>query len=173
MTTTRIRVRVAAALACGLALVGAAAFPAAAAPAQHDVFVEQFDGSVHLAAADNFCGAWAATFREVRSGSYRILLPPGGRVDGEFHVNGAIDGRIELTPDDRTRPTYVGTFREKVNGVVIEVSEDGDVLRVAQYRLRTTLHGSDGSRLVLRLAGKVTMNANGEVVVLRDSLSCA
>jgi hypothetical protein len=172
MRTNRVRIRCAAALACGLALVGAGASPVSAAPAQHDVYVEEYDASAHLTAAENFCGPWAATFREVRSGSYKILLPPGGRVEGEFHVNGAIDGRIELIPDDRTRPTYTGTYREKVNVVVVEVTDDGDVVRVGQYRLRSTLHGTDGSRLVLRLSGKVTMNSNGEVVVSHDSLSC-
>src|SRR5215213_2865579 len=166
MRTNPMTRRLAVAGACAAALAGAGAVPASAAPAQHEVF----DAAEHLTAEENYCSPWAATFHEVRSGSYTLVLP-GGRGD-EFHVNGAVNGFVELIPDDATRPTYSGTYREKVNSVVTQVTEDGDVARIAQYRLRSTLRGTDGSQLILRVYGKTTLNANGEAVVSRDVVSC-
>jgi hypothetical protein len=99
-------------------------------------------------------------------------MPPGGQVPPETHLNGAIDGLVELVPDDPTLPTYTGTYREKVNGVLTAGSLEDDALRVGQYRLTTRLAGSDGSSLVLRLSGKLTVNAQGTVAVTRDSFGC-
>jgi hypothetical protein len=65
-----------------------------------------------------------------------------------------------------------GDYREKVNGVVTEFTDEGDVERIGQFRLRTTLHGTDGSSLELRLSGKVTVNANGVTTVERDTFTC-
>ena len=57
--------------------------------------------------------------------------------------------------------------------MLIGVTPGGDdTLRVGQYRLRSTLRGTDGSTLALRLAGKMTMNAKGVVTVSRDTFSC-
>jgi hypothetical protein len=41
-----------------------------------------------------------------------------------------------------------------------------------QWRLRATLHGTDGSTLTLQMSGKLTTNGKDEVVVSRDSFSC-
>ncbi len=51
-------------------------------------------------------------------------------------------------------------------------TDEGDTARVSQYRLRSTLRGTDGSALNLRLSGKFTMNANGVVVVSKDTFTC-
>ena len=155
-------------------LLAAAAAPSYASPAQHLSFQEAYDGSEHWAAADNLCGAWAATFREVRSGSYDLLVAAGGQQPGELHVNGAIDGDVTITPDDPTRPTYYGSYREKVNGIVVgtDPATGDDVTRVSSFGLRTPMVGTDGSRLVLVLRGKVTMTPAGDVVVERFSASC-
>jgi hypothetical protein len=161
-----------ASVSIAVAAASAGAAPASAAPAEHAVIVENYDAYEHLAAAENFCGPWPTTFHEVRAGAYQLITPPGGRVNDEIHINGAINGQIELIPDDASLPTYTGGYREKLNGVITGVSEHGDITRVAQYRLRSTLRGSDGSTLDLRLSGKVTMNANDVVVVSRDSFSC-
>ena len=37
-----------------------------------------------------------------------------------------IAGSVTLTPDDPALPTYSGSYREKVNGVLIGVDEDGN-----------------------------------------------
>ena len=80
-----------------------------------------------------------------------------------------IDGLIELDPDaDGPLPTFVGTYREKVNGVVY--GEDGE--RVVQFRLRTVARADDGSTLKLALSGKVTVNAKGRVASQREVASC-
>lgn len=70
------------------------------------------------------------------------------------------------------QPTYSGDYREKVNGIVTEFTDEGDVERVAQYRLRSTLEGTDGSSFELRLSGKVTVNANGVATVERETFTC-
>ncbi|RYP88908.1 hypothetical protein EKO23_00245 [Nocardioides guangzhouensis] len=162
------------ALAGATALLLAAPGIAAAAGAQHELYPEQYDATEHFDAGDGPCVPWAGSFHEVREGGYRLVAGPGGQVPGEVHVNGAIDGLVELTPDDPSLPTYRGTYREKVNAVATGFTEDGDdILRVGQYRLRTTLRGSDGSTILLTLAGKTTLNANGRVVVERDDLTCS
>jgi hypothetical protein len=159
-------------VAASLSLGGGTA--ATAAPAQHDTFVESWEGQQHLTAADNVCGPWAATLQEARSGDYRIVEAPGGQSEGEFHVNGAVDGRVVLTPDDPALPTYSGTYREKVNAIVTGLDEEGgDLVRVGHFRLRTPLTGSDGSALVLAMSGRVTVNALGELVVEWFSVTCA
>lgn len=147
---------------------------AIAAPAQHDTFVESWQGQEHLSAEENMCGPWAATIHEARSGTYRIVEAPGGRSEGEFHVNGAVEGQIILTPDNPALPTYSGSYLEKVNTIVIGVDDDeGDLARVAHFRLRAPLAGSDGSGLVLTMSGRFTTNALGEVVTERFSFTCA
>lgn len=155
------------------ALLGVTAAPASASGAEHAFLIEDYDAYEHFAPGDGPCVSWPGTFHEVRSGGYRLLTPPGGLQEGELHVNGVIDGRVELIPDDANLPTYAGTYREKVNAVVTGFTDENEVERVAQYRLRTTLRGTDGSNLDLRLAGKLTTNANGVVVVSRDTFSCA
>ncbi|MGA8851910.1 MAG: hypothetical protein WB508_09340 [Aeromicrobium sp.] len=169
-STTKVISTAIVALAFALGSSGAAM----AAPAQHDTYSESWAGDEHLAAENNSCGPWAATLHETRAGSYRIVEAPGGRSEGEFHVNGVIRGHLSLTPDDPARPTYSGQFREKVNFVITGVSDDGeDQARVGQFRLRAPLAGSDGSTLVLTMTGRLTTNAHGEVVTARFSLLCA
>ena len=161
-----------AALAGATALVGLAAGPAVGAGAEHEFFPEDYDAYESFAAGEGPCVTWAGTFHEVRTGGYRIVAAPGGRDEGEFHINGVIHGLIELIPSDRTHPTYTGTYREKVNGVIATVTKNQDVERVGQFRLRSTLRGTDGTTIELRLWGKVTVNANGETVVSRQELTC-
>lgn len=145
----------------------------AGAGALHDFWPEDYDAREHFAAGEGFCVPWAGTFHEVRTGGYRMVTPPGGRETGELHLNGVIHGLVELVPDDPSLPTYTGTYREKVNAVATEFTPEGDVLRVGQYRLSTTLSGTDGSSFALHLAGKVTVNANGVTTVSRDVFTCA
>lgn len=106
------------------------------------------------------------------SGQARLLSPGGTRHPDEVHLNGAVDGFVELIPDDATLPSYSGTYREKLTGLVT-ISEETDDLRIAQYRLRSTLTGTDGSRLTLSLSGKITVNGRGDVVISRDAFTCA
>ncbi|TCM39658.1 hypothetical protein [Kribbella sp. VKM Ac-2568] len=155
------------------ALVGVTAGPAAAAGgAEHAFLIEDYNAYEPFAPGDGPCVSWAGTFHEVRSGGYRLVTAPGGQAEGEFHLNGVINGLVELIPDAAGLPTYSGTYREKVNAVVTSFTEEGDTSRVSQYRLRSTLRGTDGSTLSLRLSGKFTMNANGVVVVSRDTFTC-
>lgn len=143
------------------------------APAQHGTFAESWQGQRHLSVDDNMCGPWAATIHEARSGTYRIVEAPGGRSSGEFHINGAVDGQISLTPDNPGLPTYSGSYREKVNAIVVGVDDEGDLSRIAHFRLRAPLAGSDGSGLVLTMSGRFTTNAHGQVVTERFSFTCA
>ena len=160
-----------AALALGLST---ATVPAHASGAVHETYPESYDATEHFAAGEGFCVPWAGSFREVRNGQYRLVSPPGGREPGEYHVNGVIAGSVTLTPDDPGLPTYTGTYREKVDYVVIGLDEEGfEIARVGQYRLRSTLRSSDGSSLDLRLSGKLTVTPAGTVVVSRDEFSCA
>lgn len=155
------------------ALVGVAAGPASAVGGAEQAFlIENYNAYEHFAPGDGPCVSWAGTFHEVRSGGYRLVTASGGRDPGEFHVNGLINGSIELIPDAVGLPTYSGTYREKVNAVVTSFSDEDDTARVSQYRLRSTLRGTDGSALNLRLSGKFTMNANGVVVVSKDTFTC-
>ncbi|TDO29997.1 hypothetical protein EV643_1426 [Kribbella sp. VKM Ac-2527] len=167
-----MRHKLAIVLSAAAALVGGTAAPASAGGAEHAFVIEDYDASEHFAAGEGPCVSWPGTFHEVRSGGYRLVTPPGGQQAGEFHINGVINGQVELIPDNATLPTYSGTYREKVNAVVTAFTDEGDVARVSQYRLRSTLHGTDGSALDLRLSGKFTMNANGVVVVSRDTFTC-
>ena len=153
-------------------LVAATAGPVSAAGAEHGFFPEDYDAYEHFAADEGFCVTWAGTFHEVRQGGYRLVAPPGGQQSGELHINGVIHGLVELIPDDAALPTYSGDYREKVNGIVTEFTDEGDVERVAQYRLRSTLEGTDGSSFELRLSGKVTVNANGVATVERETFTC-
>jgi hypothetical protein len=156
-----------------IALVGVVAGPASAAGgAEHAFLIEDYNAYEHFVPGDGPCVSWPGTFHEVRSGGYRLVTAPGGQVEGEFHVNGVIDGLVELIPDAAGLPTYSGTYREKVNAAVTSFTEEGDTARVSQYRLRSTLRGTDGSTIDLRLSGKFTMNANGLVVVSRDVFTC-
>ena len=159
-----------AALALGLSTAIAPAF---AGGAVHETVPEQYDATEHFAAGEGFCVPWAMSFREVRNGQYKLVMAPGGREPSEFHINGVIAGSITLTPDDPAHPTYFGTYREKVNGVIAGTDDEGfDVERVAQYRLRSTLRGTDGTTLAVRLSGKLTTNAQGVVTVSRDTFTC-
>jgi hypothetical protein len=162
-------------LTIGLTIgLGAAVVPADAGGAVHETYPESYDATEHFAAGEGFCVPWAGSFREIRSGQYKLVASPGGQVPDEIHINGAIAGSVTLTPDDPRLPTYSGSYREKVNGVLTGIDENGnDVTRVSQYRLRSTLRGTDGSTLSLRLSGKMTMNAQGVLTVSRDTFSCA
>ena len=156
------------------ALVLTSGTAATAAPAQHDTFIESWQGQEHLSAEDNMCGPWAAILHEARSGTYQIVEAPGGRSEGEVHVNGAVDGQIILAPDNPALPTYAGSYREKVNAIVTGVDEhEGDLVRVGHFHLRAHLAGSDGSGLMLTMSGRVIINALGEVVAERFSFTCA
>jgi hypothetical protein len=156
--------------AAALAVSGA---QAALAGASHEFVPESYDEAETFAAGEGFCVPWAGTFHEVRTGGYTYLTPPGGQVRGEAHVNGVINGQVALIPDDPTLPTYAGTYREKVNAIVVGTDAEGfDVLRLGQYRLTLPLAGSDGSTIILSLSGKVTVNAKGVTTVSRDVLSC-
>lgn len=160
-----------AALATAALVLGAAP---AGAGAQHDLFVEEYDGSETHPAEENPCGPWAMTIHEVRSGSARLVTPPGGQVEDETHVNGAVYGQVTIVPGDPTLPTYTGSYREKINGIITGYdAQEGDLVRVSQFRLRIPLTGSDGSSLVLAFSGKYTFNAHGELIVARDRMSCS
>lgn len=145
------------------------AAPVAAEPAQHAFSPESFDASEHWAASDNPCGSYSATFHEVRTGGFKLVITK----DGVLHANGAVDGHVDITPDDPALPSYSGDYREKAGAVVIGTDAQGnDVTKVSHYRLRVPLVGTDGSTLSLVLAGKVTLNGRGDTVVSRDSLAC-
>lgn len=161
------------ALATGLFLV-LSGTPANGA-AQHDLLVEESDEVWQLSADENPCGPWVADLHEIRQGTYRLLQPPGGQVAGEVHVNGSVDGWIEFDPDGSgPLPTYTGSYREKLNVILTGYSEEtGDEIRVGQYRLKARLSAADGSRLVLDLAGKITVTARGDMVVARDLAACS
>jgi hypothetical protein len=154
-----------------VALVGVTAGPASAAGAEHAFLIEDYNAYEHFAPGEGPCVSWPGTFHEVRSGGYRLVTAPGGRDEEEFHVNGVIDGLVELIPDDAALPTYSGSYREKVNAVATAFTAESDT-RGSQYRLRSTLRGTDGTTLDLRLSGKFTMNANGVVAVSRDTFTC-
>jgi hypothetical protein len=156
------------ALVGAVMLVGVTVAPASGAGARHEFQPEHYNDAEHFSAGEGFCVSWAGTFHEVRDGGYKVVYPPGGQLDGEFHVNGVVNGLVELIPDDPALPTYSGVYREKTNAVV---TVEG-VPRVAQYRLSSTLVGTDGSSYELALAGKVTVNAQGRVVVSRDAFTC-
>lgn len=155
-----------------LLLVTGTPSPGSASGAQHAFYPESWDAYEHFGAGEAFCVAWAGTFHEVRHGGYDLVAAPGGQVPGEIHVNGVVDGLIELVPDDASLPTYSGTYREKLNGILTGTTDEGDVTRIAQYRLRSTLHGTDGSSLDLAVSGKVTVNGQGTLVVERDTVTC-
>lgn len=153
-----------------------AAGPSLAAPAERFRWDVQEDASMPWSAADNPCGAFSATVHEVRTGGYTLLQNSGGQQPGETHVNGAVDGHLEIIPDDPSLPTYTGDYREKVGGIytfINETEEGQDVARVAMFRLRTPLTGTDGSHLVLLLSGKTTLKASGQVVVERFTATCS
>jgi hypothetical protein len=146
--------------------------PATGAPAQHDRFEEESDTTFSFGAGEGPCVEWAGTMREVRSTRYKVLTPGGARHPDELLTNGVVDGFVELVPDDPGFPSYAGTFREKVNGAVT-VTEDGDELRIANYRARSVLTGTDGSSVTLVLSGKITVNGRGELVIDEEQFACS
>jgi hypothetical protein len=155
------------------ALPLAVAVPASAAPATHEVYVEDYDAYEAFAAGGaEPCVSWAGTFHEVRSGQIELVTVTSGPQAGEVHLNGVVAGFIEYLPDDLSLPTYTGTYREKLNGVLLEMSFDDDQSRIAQFRLRSQLAGTDGSTLRLAMSGKVTRNGNGDIVVDRFNFTC-
>lgn len=160
--------------AAGLAALSLALpVQASAAPATHDVLVENYDASEHFAAGDaEPCVPWAGTFHEVRNGEIKLVTISSGPQAGEVHANGVVAGFIEYIPDDSSLPTYSGTYREKLNVVLVEMSFDDDAERISQFRLRSQLAGTDGSSLQLAMSGKVTRNSNGEVSVDRFDFTC-
>jgi hypothetical protein len=149
------------------------AFPASAAPANHDVFVEETDTYEAFAAGDaEPCVPWAGTFHEVRSGEIKLVTNATGPHAGAVHANGVVAGYIEYIPDDDSLPTYTGSYREKLNAALLQLSFDDDQTRIAQFRLRSRLEGTDGSGLQLVLSGKVTLNGHGGVTVDRTTFTC-
>ena len=147
--------------------------PATAAPATHDVYIEQYDAYEQFAAGDaEPCVSWAGTFHEVRSGEIQLITVTSGPQAGEVHLNGVIAGFIEYIPDDPSLPTYSGTYSEKLNGVLLELTFEDDQERISQFRLRGELVGTDGSSLRMAMSGKVTRNGNGDVVVDRFNFTC-
>jgi hypothetical protein len=161
----------AAGLTAGLAPGLTATATAASGAGAFRLYVpEEWDGTSHWAADDNPCGAWATTFHEVRHGGYRLLVAPGGQVEGEVHINGSVDGWVELTPDDPSLPSYSGGYREKVDGVLTD--PDNDQFRVFRFRLRDRLAGTDGSTLTIVLSGRATMNARGRLVTESSVETC-
>lgn len=156
----------------GLLAVGLAA-PATAAPATHDTYVEEWDATERFAAGEGEpCVPWAGSFREVRSGQIKLVTISSGPRAGEVHLNGVIDGYAEFVPDDGSLPTYAGTYREKLAGVLVGLGSDEEQERVLQFRLRGALDGTDGSTLTLVMSGKVTVTAKGDVVVARFRFTC-
>ena len=155
-----------------LLLVTSTPAPGTAAGAEHAFYPESWDAYEHFGAGDSLCVSWAGTFHEVRHGGYRLLAAPGGQVPGEIHINGVVNGSVELVPDDASLPTYSGSYREKLDGILIGSDDEGDVERIGQFRLRSTLRGTDGSSLVLAMSGKITVNGQGTLVVERDSFTC-
>ncbi|MEO6203761.1 MAG: hypothetical protein ABIO67_00015 [Mycobacteriales bacterium] len=103
------------------------------------------------------------------------MVTQGGQQPGEVHINGAVDGRVEIVPDDTSLPTYTGSYREKISGVFTGTDPEtgDDSVRVLTFRLRVPLAGSDGSHLVLLLASKVTRKPSGDVVVARFTQACS
>jgi hypothetical protein len=97
----------------------------------------------------------------VRSGEIKLVTVTSGPQAGEVHLNGVIAGFIEYIPDDTSLPTYSGTYSEKLNGVLLELTFDDDQERISQFRLRSQLVGTDGSSLRLAMLGKLTLNGNG------------
>jgi hypothetical protein len=155
-----------------LVLAPGAAPAAQAAGAEHVFEAESYDEVEHFDVGEGLCVDWAGSFHEVRHGAYRLLTAPGGQIAGEIHVNGVVAGLVELVPDNQDLPTYTGSYREKVNGVITDPDPSGDELRIGQYRLESTLRGSDGSSLRLTLSGKLTVNGQGRVVVSREHFAC-
>ncbi|MGH3989501.1 MAG: hypothetical protein ACRDTZ_19665 [Pseudonocardiaceae bacterium] len=151
----------------------AAAVPASAAPSTHDVYIEEYDAYEPLAAGDGEpCVPWSGTFHEVRSGEIDLVTVNSGPQAGEVHVNGSVAGLIEYIPDDGSLPSYSGSYREKLNGVLVELSLEDDQSRIAQFRLRSLLVGTDGSTLRLAMSGKITINRHGDVVIDRFNFTC-
>ena len=44
--------------------------------------------------------------------------------------------------------------------------------RISQFRLRGVLSGTDGTSLAIVMSGKLTINANGTVIVNRSDFTC-
>jgi len=93
------------------------------------------------------CVTWVGTFHEVRSGELNLVTINSGRRAGEVHLNDVIAGFIEFIPDDTTLPTCSGTYREKLTGVLMEISFGDDQERISQFRPRGELVGTDESGL--------------------------
>lgn len=149
-----------------------AAAPAHAA-AQREHWSADWEGTEAFDAGEGPCVAWSGNLHETRTGGYDLVTAPAGQVEGEFHVNGMVDGHVELVPDDAALPSYSGDYREKVNGIVTGYDEQrGDLARVMRFRLRVPLTGTDGSQFVLTMSGRVTLDARGRTVVERESYDC-
>jgi hypothetical protein len=83
-----------------------------------------------------------------------------------------IAGFVEYIPHDTYLPTYAGTYQEKLNGVLLELSFEDDQSRIAQFRLQSQQAGTDGSSLRLTMSGKLTLNGNGYVLVDTFRFTC-
>ena len=149
------------------------AAPASAAPAAHDVYVENYDATESFGPGDaEPCVPWAGTFREVRTGEVNLVTVSTGPHSGEVHLTGIIDGFIEYTPREASQPTYSGPYREKLNGYLHEFSFDSASERISQFRLRGTLSGTDGTSLTIVMSAQLTINANGALTVDRSDFTC-
>ena len=117
--------------------------PASAAPAQHDVYDATFDGTEHFTADENFCGPWATTFHEVRAGQIKIVIPPGGQQPGDSPTASWMGASTWSRTTRGCRHTAGPTGR--TNAVITSIIDETDTVRVAQFRVRSTLRGTDGS----------------------------
>ena len=110
------------------------------------------------------CVPWAGTFHEVLAPLPRPHHPrrPGARQRSDRRLHRA-HPRRPIAAD------LVGDYREKLTGIATESIDEPSV---AQYRLRSTLLGSDGSSLDYSLSGKVTVDAKGVARLERHSSTC-
>ncbi len=159
------------ALATGFCVLPALQADAAGQGATKFTYVEDYDETAAMLADENPCGPWDGVLHEIRHGVYNITAAPGGQVDGEYHVNGVVDGWVAFDPDsDGPLPTYTGSYREKDN--VIVTGED-DSARIVQFRLRIPASAANGSTLLIVLTGKQTVNAHGVTTVSRNVATCS
>lgn len=160
------------ALAGALLIASLTMAPAAAsASVTRGEFLEEFDGTSSFGAAENPCVDYAGTMHETRSGSYALMAPGTGPRSAELKVRGAVDGFLEIAPDDPSDgPSYAGTYSERVVGWLTD--PDTDAFRVVHFRLQGRLAGSDGTSVVLLSTLKLTLRPDGTTVVDRQSVTC-
>jgi hypothetical protein len=135
------------------------------------VYVEEFDGTSAFGAAEDPCVDYAGTMHETRSGSYALMASGTGPRSAEVKVRGAVDGFLEIAPDDPSEgPSYAGAYSERVVGWLTD--PDTDAFRVVHLRLHGRPAGSDGTSVVLESTLKLTIRPDGNTVVERQSVTC-